>query len=64
MADIPVISVGASAVKSLYNYKIEDIEQIKVADSSLKQAWLTHLSYSQFTLEELRSGAAWKLLSS
>ena len=64
MADIPVISVGVSAVKSLYNYKIEDIEQIKVADSSLKQAWLNHLSYSQFTQEELRSGAAWKLLSS
>jgi hypothetical protein len=64
MADIPVIGVGVSAVKSLYNYKIEDIEQIKVADSSLKQAWLNHLSYSQFTQEELRSGAAWKLLSS
>lgn len=63
MADIPVISLGHSAVKSLYNYKMEDIEQIKVADKNLKQSWLNHLSYCQFTLEELRSGMAWELLS-
>lgn len=63
MADIPVISLGQSAVKSLYNYKMEDIEQIEVADKNLKQSWLNHLSYSQFTLEEFRSGMAWKLLS-
>ena len=63
MANIPVISLGYSAVKSLYNYKMEDIEQIKVADKDLKQSWLNHLSYCQFTHEELRSGVAWKLLS-
>ena len=63
MTDIPVISLGHSAVKSLYNYKMEDIEQIEVADKDLKQSWLNHLSYCQFTLEELRSGMAWELLS-
>ena len=63
MADIPVITLGHSAVKSLYNYKMEDIEQIEVADKELKQAWLNHLAYSQFTKDELLSGKTWNLLS-
>jgi hypothetical protein len=64
MHDIPVISLGHSATKSLYKYQLEDIENIKPADKKLKQAWLNHLAYSQFTRDELLSGKAWKLLTS
>ena len=63
MHDIPVISLGHSATKSLYGYQLEDIEKIKPAYPSDKQAWLNHLAYSQFTREELISGLAWELIN-
>jgi hypothetical protein len=63
MHDIPVISLGHSATKSLYSYQLEDIEKIKPAYLSNKQAWLNHLAYSQFTREELLSGFAWELIN-
>jgi len=63
MHDIPVISLGHSATKSLYTYQLEDIEKIKPAYPSDKQAWLNHLAYSQFTRDELISGLAWELIN-
>ena len=63
MHNIPVISLGHSATKSLYNYQLDDIEKIKPAYPSDKQAWLNHLAYSQFTREELISGLAWELIN-
>jgi hypothetical protein len=63
MADIPVIPLGHSATKSLYSYQLEDIEKIKPAYPSDKQAWLNHLAYSQFTRDELLSGYAWELVN-
>ena len=63
MHDIPVIALGHSATKSLYNYQLQDIENIKPAYPSDKQAWLNHLAYSQFTREELLSGLAWELIN-
>jgi hypothetical protein len=63
MHDIPVISLGHSATKSLYTYQLEDIEKIKPAYPSDKQAWLNHLAYSQFNREELLSGLAWELIN-
>jgi hypothetical protein len=63
MLDIPVISLGHSATKSLYTHQLEDIEKIKPAYRSDKQAWLNHLAYSQFTREELLSGLAWELIN-
>jgi hypothetical protein len=63
MADIPVIPLGHSATKSLYSYQLEDIEKVKPAYPSDKQAWLNHLAYSQFTRDELLSGFAWKIIS-
>jgi hypothetical protein len=63
MYDIPVISLGHSATKSLYSCQLADIEKIKPAYQSDKQAWLNHLAYSQFTREELLSGVAWNLIN-
>jgi hypothetical protein len=63
MYDIPVLALGHSATKSLYNYQLQDIEKIKPAYLSDKQAWLNHLTYSQFTREELLSGLAWELIN-
>ena len=63
MCDIPTIALGDSATKSLYDYNLEDIENIKVADADKKQAWLRHLSYCQFTRPELLSGFAWDVIN-
>ena len=63
MHNIPVIALGHSATKSLYNYQLQDIEKIKPAYLSDKQAWLNHLAYSQFTRGELLSGLAWELIN-
>ena len=63
MCDIPVISLGHSATHSLYNYSLGDIEKLKPVGQDQKQAWLNHLSYSQFTREELKSGYAWEIIN-
>jgi hypothetical protein len=63
MCDIPIISLGHSATKSLYNETISNIEKLQPADSDKKQAWLNHLAYSQFTRDELSSGLAWEIIS-
>jgi hypothetical protein len=63
MCDIPVIALGRSSTKSLYNETIENIEKLQPADNDKKQAWLNHLAYSQFTKEELLSGLAWEIIS-
>lgn len=63
MYDIPVISLGHSAAKSLYNYSLGDIEKSMPANKDHKQAWLNHLSYSQFNREELKSGYAWEIIN-
>jgi hypothetical protein len=63
MHNVPVIALGDSATKSLYRYQLEDIEKIKPAYPSDKQAWLNHLAYSQFTKEELVAGVAWDLVN-
>jgi len=63
MHDIPVVALGHSATKSLYTYQLDDIEKIKPAYPSDKQAWLNHLAYSQFTREELLSGFAWEIIN-
>lgn len=63
MCDIPVISLGDCATQSLYNYSLSDIEKVKPVDQIKKQAWLNHLSYSQFTRDELKSGFAWETIN-
>lgn len=63
MCDIPVIALGHSAVKSLYTVPLQNIENIIPANAHVKQAWLNHLSYCQFTREELLNGLAWHLIN-
>lgn len=60
---IPVISLGHSATKSLCDYDLKDIEKISDLDDTERFNWLKHLSYRQFTHEELQNGTAWKLLN-
>jgi hypothetical protein len=60
---IPVVALGESAVRSLYSAGLESVEDLRPADTDHLQAWLAHLSYSQFNREELASGYAWAVIS-
>lgn len=60
---IPVIALGPSATKSISFYGIEGVNDIPDIDEDLRYAWLCHLSYRQFTNEEMFSGLAWDLLN-
>lgn len=59
---IPAIALGSSATKSLDNSNLAEINNISNIDNEKRHAWLCHLSYRQFTNQELRSGLAWELL--
>lgn len=63
MCDIPVISLGNSATKSLYKNTLAEIEDITPAKKDLKDSWINHLSYCQFDREELLSGFAWETIN-
>jgi hypothetical protein len=57
---IPGFSFDAgSMATSVCNMNIEDIENPQMPD---RQQWLNDLAYCQWTLEEMRSGEAWKHL--
>jgi len=54
--DIPVISLGPSAC-------LDQIDAVPDIDTEVKEAWMRHLSYCQFTEHEMRTGQAWKILN-
>ena len=56
MYGIPVISLGESATRSLYSDDNKKIESLSKVDNDKKMCWLYHLSYSQFTREDLLDG--------
>lgn len=62
LCGIPVIALGHSATKSLSDNKISNIENISDVDKEKRYLWVKHLSYKQFSHEELSNGTAWNLL--
>ena len=61
--DIPVISLGPSACVEVSPWGIAQIDQVPDIDTDLKEAWMRHLSYCQFTEHEMRLGQAWQILN-
>jgi hypothetical protein len=61
--DIPVVSLGKSATTQICLAGIEQIDSLPDIDPDIKEAWLRHLSYAQFTEEHLRCGTAWHILN-
>lgn len=59
---IPVIAIGPSATKSYSNHNLSQIDNLPNIDREKRYSWLCHLSYKQFTEEEMLSGLAWDLL--
>ena len=59
----PAITLGPNAAHSLCSKSLEQIEHPYVPTLDEVDALLRHLSYAQFTLEELTNGYAWSILN-
>jgi len=60
---VPVVSLGPTATKQVSPFTLEQIDNVPDLDHSLIERWLRHLSYCQFTDEEMVSGLAFNLLN-
>ena len=63
MAGKPAFTLGPNAAQSLCLSDLSKIETPYIPSLDEVEELLVHLAYCQFTQEELRSGVAWKLLT-
>lgn len=63
MAGKPAICLGPNAAQQVSSRTLEDIDNAFFPDDDLREAWLRHLSYSQFCFTEMSDGTAWKILN-
>jgi len=59
----PAITLGPNAAGVLSSNSLSEIENPKIPSYTERDAWLRHLSYSQFTFTEMSDGTAWKILN-
>jgi hypothetical protein len=60
----PAICLGPNAAGVVANNTVDQVENLYFPDEDEREAWLRHLSYSQFTLIEMSDGTAWRILNS
>ena len=59
----PAICLGPNAAAVVSSTTLAEIENPLFPDDDLRDAWLRHLSYSQFTFIEMSDGTAWRILN-
>jgi len=59
----PAFVLGPNAARAVSNTDLSMLENPKFPTADERDAWLRHLSYSQFTFAEMSSGYAWKILN-
>lgn len=59
----PAICLGPNAASVVANTSVDKIENLFFPDDDLRDLWLRHLSYSQFTFAEMSDGTAWRILN-
>lgn len=57
------ICLGPNAAAAVCSHSLADIENPVYPDNDQREAWLRHLSYSQFTFDEMSNGTAWRILN-
>lgn len=60
----PAFCLGPNAAGVLSLNDLSKIESPRYPTDSERDAWLRHLSYSQFTFDEMTNGKAWEILNS
>lgn len=58
----PAVTLGPNAAQLICETDIANIETPRIPTEDEMYAFLTHLSYSQFTQPEMEDGVAWKIL--
>jgi hypothetical protein len=59
----PAITLGPNAAGALTKHTLAAIEDPYIPTLDEVEEWAAHLSYSQFTEEEMRNGFAWEILN-
>ena len=59
----PAITLGPNAAGVLSSHTLAEIETPRIPTEDEREAWLRHLSYSQFTFNEMSDGTAWRILN-
>lgn len=59
----PAITLGPNAAGVLSSQSLAEIENPRIPTEDDREAWLRHLSYSQFTFTEMSDGTAWRILN-
>lgn len=59
----PAITLGPNAAGVLCSHNLSEIEHPRIPTLDERDAWLRHLSYSQFTFTEMANGTAWHILN-
>jgi lipopolysaccharide biosynthesis glycosyltransferase len=57
------IALGPNAASTICNKSLSDIENLNVPDRQQMMAFVHHLSYCQFTEDEMRDGTAWRIVN-
>ena len=57
------ICLGPNAAAVVSSQTLSEIESPRVPTEDEREAWLRHLSYSQFTFQEMADGTAWRILN-
>lgn len=63
MAGKPAICLGPNAAAVVSSTSLSEIENPLFPDADLREAWLRHLSYSQFSFTDMSDGTAWRILN-
>jgi len=59
----PAICLGPNAASVVASTNLSEVENPKFPTEDEREAWLRHLSYSQFTFMEMSNGTAWRILT-
>jgi hypothetical protein len=59
----PAIVLGPNAAQTICNTKLEDVEGLKFPKKDEMTEFMCHLSYAQFTREEMQDGTAWRIVN-
>lgn len=60
---VPAIALAPNAASILCNTKISELESLKIPSKEELEAFAAHLSYCQFTQQELQSGFAMQIVN-
>lgn len=59
---VPVINLGNCVAGPISSSALKDIEKPYLATELERRQWLANLAHCQYTLQEMRTGLAWKFL--